>query len=62
MTVVWYAARAGGILAYLLLTASVCLGLLMSGKVDVRDPGAKLLLDVKDGSIRTESDRLEAVP
>jgi methionine sulfoxide reductase heme-binding subunit len=32
VTVVWYAARAGGILAYLLLTASVCLGLLMSGK------------------------------
>jgi len=37
-------------------------GLLMSGKVDVRDPGAKLLLDVKDRSIRTESDRLDAVP
>lgn len=36
MTVVWYAARAGGILAYLLLTASVCLGLLMSGKARLK--------------------------
>ncbi len=37
-------------------------GLLMSGKVDVRDPGAKLLLDLRDSSIRTEPDRLDAVP
>ena len=29
---VWYAARAGGLLAYLLLSASVCVGLLLSGK------------------------------
>lgn len=36
MTVVWYAARAGGILAYLLLTTSVCLGLLMSGKARLK--------------------------
>ena len=36
MTVVWYAAWAGGILAYLLLTASVALGLLMSGKVRLK--------------------------
>lgn len=28
----WYAARAGGILAYLVLTASVAVGLLMSGR------------------------------
>jgi sulfoxide reductase heme-binding subunit YedZ len=28
----WYAARAGGMLAYLVLTASVALGLLMSGR------------------------------
>jgi predicted ferric reductase len=28
----WYVARAGGMLAYLLLTSSVCAGLLMSGK------------------------------
>ncbi len=28
----WYAARAGGMLAYLLLTASVAVGLLMSGR------------------------------
>jgi len=28
----WYAARAGGMLAYLLLTASVVVGLLMSGR------------------------------
>jgi predicted ferric reductase len=28
----WYAARAGGILAYLLLSASVALGLLLSGR------------------------------
>lgn len=34
MTAVWYAARAGGMLAYLLLSASVCLGLLMSGKAN----------------------------
>lgn len=32
MTAVWYAARAGGLLAYLLISASVCLGLLMAGK------------------------------
>jgi sulfoxide reductase heme-binding subunit YedZ len=36
VTVVWYTARAGGILAYLLLTASVCLGLLMSGKARLK--------------------------
>jgi DMSO/TMAO reductase YedYZ heme-binding membrane subunit len=28
----WYAARAGGMLAYLLLTASIAVGLLMSGR------------------------------
>ena len=32
MTAVWYAARAGGLLAYVLISASVCLGLLMAGK------------------------------
>jgi methionine sulfoxide reductase heme-binding subunit len=32
----WYIARAGGIVAYLLLTASVLLGLLLSGKSNVR--------------------------
>ena len=36
MTAVWYAARAGGMLAYLLLSASVCLGLLMSGKASLK--------------------------
>lgn len=36
MTAVWYAARAGGLLAYLLLSASVCLGLLMSGKAKLK--------------------------
>ena len=30
--ITWYAARAGGMLAYLLLTASVAVGLLMSGR------------------------------
>ena len=30
--IVWYVARAGGILAYLLLTGSVVLGLLLSGR------------------------------
>jgi DMSO/TMAO reductase YedYZ heme-binding membrane subunit len=32
LTAVWYAARAGGLAAYLLLSGSVCLGLLLSGK------------------------------
>jgi predicted ferric reductase len=32
VTAVWYAARAGGLLAYVLITASVCLGLLMAGR------------------------------
>jgi predicted ferric reductase len=32
----WYAARAGGILAYVLLTASVVLGLLLSGRAQLR--------------------------
>jgi len=32
VTAVWYAARAGGLLAYVLISASVCLGLLMAGK------------------------------
>ena len=36
MTAVWYAARAGGLIAYLLLSASVCLGLLMSGKAPLK--------------------------
>ena len=36
MTAVWYAARAGGMLAYLLLSASVCVGLLLSGKAKLR--------------------------
>ena len=36
MTAVWYAARAGGLLAYLLLSASICLGLLMSGKARLK--------------------------
>lgn len=36
MTAVWYAARAGGLTAYLLLSASVCLGLLISGKARLR--------------------------
>lgn len=36
MTAVWYAARAGGFTAYLLLSASVCLGLLMSGKARLK--------------------------
>jgi len=36
VTAVWYAARAGGLLAYLLLSASVCLGLLLSGKAKLR--------------------------
>ena len=36
MTAVWYAARAGGLLAYLLLSASVCVGLLMSGKAHLK--------------------------
>jgi predicted ferric reductase len=36
VTGVWYAARAGGLLAYLLLSASVCLGLLLSGKARLR--------------------------
>jgi len=36
VTAVWYAARAGGLLAYLLLSASICLGLLMSGKARLK--------------------------
>ena len=36
MTAVWYAARAGGLTAYLLLSASVCLGLLLSGKTRLK--------------------------
>ena len=36
MTAVWYAARAGGLTAYLLLSASVCLGLLISGKARLK--------------------------
>lgn len=32
----WYAARAGGMLAYLLVTASVTVGLLMSGRAQLR--------------------------
>jgi methionine sulfoxide reductase heme-binding subunit len=36
VTAVWYAARAGGLTAYLLLTASVSLGLLMSGKARLK--------------------------
>jgi sulfoxide reductase heme-binding subunit YedZ len=32
----WYAARAGGILAYLVLTASVVVGLLMSGRARIQ--------------------------
>jgi DMSO/TMAO reductase YedYZ heme-binding membrane subunit len=32
----WYAARAGGMLAYLLVTASVVVGLLMSGRAQLR--------------------------
>ena len=36
MTAVWYAARAGGLLAFLLLSASICLGLLMSGKARLK--------------------------
>ncbi len=35
---VWYAARAGGLVAYLLLSASVVLGLLMSGRVRLAWP------------------------
>jgi DMSO/TMAO reductase YedYZ heme-binding membrane subunit len=36
VTAVWYAARAGGLTAYLLLSASVCLGLLLSGKARLK--------------------------
>jgi predicted ferric reductase len=36
VTAIWYAARAGGLTAYLLLSASVCLGLLLSGKTRLK--------------------------
>ncbi len=36
MTAVWYAARAGGLVAYLLLSTSVCVGLLISGKAQLK--------------------------
>lgn len=35
--IVWYVARAGGILAYVLLSGSVILGLLLSGRVRLPD-------------------------
>jgi len=36
VTAVWYTARAGGLLAYLLLSASVCVGLLLSAKAKLK--------------------------
>lgn len=38
MTVVWYFARSAGIVAYLLLTSSVLLGLLLAGKAKLAWP------------------------
>jgi predicted ferric reductase len=35
-SVTWYAARAGGLLAYLLLSSSVVVGLLLSGRASLR--------------------------
>jgi DMSO/TMAO reductase YedYZ heme-binding membrane subunit len=32
----WYAARAAGLVAYMLLTGSVCIGLLLAGRVNAR--------------------------
>ena len=44
--VFWYVTRASGIIAWVLLTASVLWGVLMAGKVLGRRPGPKWMLDL----------------
>ena len=44
--VFWYVTRASGIIAWIVLTASVVWGVLMAGKVVGRRPGPKWMLDL----------------